>query len=135
MNFEKLLRDVSMQYEGKRVKAASMRPGNEAFAPTLANTLTTLGLGEEHAAQLAETIEAEDQPHNVLGGVKSALARLEPPKATSSKKGSTQKPEPELPPHDLRNAVRRAAPSGTSTFEQLQKMGAVCNLEQVLQLG
>lgn len=135
LNFENLLRDVRMQYEGKRVKTASMRPGNKAFAPTLANTLTTLGLEAEHAAELAETVEAEDEPHNVLGGVKSALARLEPPKASRFKKSTSNKPEAELPHHDLRNAVRRAETDGTTTFQQLQAMGAVCNLEQVLQLG
>lgn len=135
IDFETLLRDARIQYEGRRVKNASMRPGDKPFTSVLTHTLTTLGMEEEHAAELAETVETVDQPTNLLGGVKSALVRLEPPKAKSGKKSSSSKPKPELPPHDLRNAVRRAEADGTSTFEQLQKMGAVCKLEQVLQLG
>lgn len=135
IDFETLLRSARIKYEGSRVKKASLRPGDMTFTSALTHTLTTLGMEEEHAVELAETVETVDQPSNLLGGVKNALVRLEPPKATSRKGASSKKPEPELPPHDLRNAVRRATKSGTSTFEQLHAMGAVCNLEQVLQLG
>jgi hypothetical protein len=135
IDFETLLRSARIQYEGSRVKKASMRPGDKPFTSALTHTLTTLGMEEEHAAELAETVETVDQPTNLLGGVKAALVRLEPPKAKSGKKSSSSKPKPELPPHDLRNAVRRAETEGTTTFQQLQKMGAVCKLEQILQLG
>lgn len=135
IDFETLLRDARIQYEGSRVKGASLRPGNQAFASALTNTLTTLGLEEEQATALADAVETEDGPVNLLSGVSHALTRLQPPKKTKSRKSASKKPEPELPPHDLRNAVRRAEAEGTSTFQQLQAMGAVCKLEQVLQLG
>lgn len=134
LNFENLLRDVRFRFEGKRVKGASLLPGHKMFASTLAGSLTSMGLEQEHAEQLAETVETEDQPTNLLDGVKKALLHLDPPR-TKSKKSITQKPEPELSPHDLRNAVRLAKESGTTTFEQLKAMRAACNLEEVLQLG
>jgi len=134
LNFENLLRDVQLQYEGKRVKGASIRPGHQMFSPALAESLTALGVEAEHAAELADKVEMEDKPVNLLDGVKKAVAHLDTPKVTA-RKGLKQKTRPEFPPDDLRNATWNARETGTTVFEQLHAMRAVCDLSSVLQLG
>lgn len=134
LNFESMLKDVQNRYEGQRLRAASIRPGDEPFAPQLAASLTQLGLEVEQAMAIADSVEATGQATNLLEGCSQALQALKPRKAVRAKKGES--PEPEVfPPGDLRNAIQQAKADQTTVFEALKASRALCNLNEVLELG
>lgn len=134
LNFESMLRDVQLQYEGKRQRGASIRPGNELFAPQLAAGLAQLGLDAEDAIQLADHVEAAGQATNLLEGCNQALKALKPPKAVrANKEGAGEAEIYEL--GDLRNAVQQAKANQTTIFEALKATRALCDLTKVLELS
>lgn len=134
IEFENMLRDVKSQFEGKRVRGASVKPGDRLFAPSVSAALTALGVASDEAERLAQTVEKEDQPANVLEGASKALFRLRPPAARKGSKSQFETPA-NLPPHDLRNAILQAAQHGTPIYDRLKEMHAVCELDKVLNLG
>jgi hypothetical protein len=134
LNYESMLKDVQNRYEGKRLRAASIRPGDEPFAPQLAASLAQLGLGVEQAIALADSIEATGQATNLLEGCGQAIQALKPPKAVRAKKGESPEPEAFLP-GDLRNAIQQAKSDQTTVFEALKATRMLCNLNEVLELG
>lgn len=134
IDLENLLHSVQAKLSGKRILGASVRPGNPLFAPTVSRALTTLGIGAEQADQIATEVEAQDSSINVLDATKAAIDQLAPPKRVTSKGTKAKLPLPDLLPGDLRHAQRNSEAEGTTIFAQLQKMGAVCDLRQVLLL-
>jgi hypothetical protein len=131
LDFEDMLRNAESQYTGKRLRAASTRPGNEYFAPSVATVLRHLGVEAEHASQIASDVEASGMASNTLDGAALALKHLQSPAKLKSKTTKLQ-PAPILAPGDLRNAIRLAKSQNTSVYEQLAQMGAVCDLDKVL---
>lgn len=134
LNFESMLRDVQLQYEGKRQRGASIRPGDELFAPQLAASLAQLGLDAEDAVQLADQVEATGHASNLLEGCDQALKALKPPKAVRAKKEGAGEVET-YEPGDLRDAVRHAKANKTTVFEALKATHALCELTKVLELS
>lgn len=131
LNFEVMLRSAESQYVGKRLRGASTRPGDRNFVPLVATVLTTLGVEDEDAEQIATAVEASGEANNTLDGTALALKQLQPPAKSRSTKTKI-KPEPVFEPGDLRYAVRQAHEEGTKVFVQLQRMGLVCDLSKVL---
>lgn len=129
LGFEDMLRDFETKYIGKRLRAASSRPGDNDFAPKLATLLSVVGVEDERAEQIATNIEKSGDAKDVLDGAALALKQLKPPARLKLVKQEQELP---LEAGDLRNAIRRAKSEGTKVFEQLQRVGAVCDLNTVL---
>lgn len=130
-----MFKDDHLHFEGRRNRGASVRPGDETFVPRLVASLTALGVESDDAEHLAKSIEIENKVGNVLDGTDEALARLKRPRPLKAlKDGESSTAEPELPPQDFRNATLRAKRDKTTAFVQLEKMGAHCDLNRVLQL-
>ena len=135
LNLADMLRAAKIRYEGQRVSGASVHPGDATFVPAVADVLTGLGVAAEDAEHIASSVASAGTVRNVLDGTKEALAMLDTPKRTKRRGADTAVPERELEPADYRNAIRRAVAEGTTTFAQLEKMGAVCDVEKVLALA
>ena len=133
LNLEGMLKEVQRKYEGRRLRAASIKPGDEPFAPQLAASLTQLGMEAEQAMALADQVEATGEATNLLEGCGQALQALKPPKALRTKKGEAPEPET-FQPGDLRNAIQQAKANQTTVFEALQASHMLCDLNEVLEL-
>lgn len=97
----------------------------------MAAALTNLGVESEHAEQIAAAVEAGGEAKNALEGTSLALKRLQPPSKVKATKTKLM-PEPVYEPGDLRNAIKLARTEGTNIYFQLQRMGVVCDIAQVL---
>lgn len=131
--FEALMQDAKTRYTGLRLRGASLAPGHEKFAPTVATALANVGVPEPMAIELATRVEASGGVSNALDGTAKALSMLKPPKRTR------RKHEPNAPPPglaledgDLRRASIAAKAEGTTTFEQLARRGQIYQLEELL---
>jgi hypothetical protein len=133
IGLENLMDDAKRRFEGKRVRGASVKPGDSQFAPQIAGALTRLGVEPDQADSLADTVEKQGRAKNVLDGMKEAVTRMQPPR-TQRKKPSEPEPDLELESGDLRRAIRLAAAEGTTVFDQLEKLHMLCDLNQVLHL-
>jgi hypothetical protein len=134
IDMEVILRSMQTKLVGKRLLGASIRPGDPMFGSSLTGVITALGVEAEQADALASQIETIGTATNVLDATKQAIEQMMPPKRV---RNSSKAASPEIPlePCDLRNAIQRATKEGTTAFEQLQKMGAVCDLRKVLAIG
>ncbi|SIT49356.1 Transposition protein C [Paraburkholderia ribeironis] len=133
-HLESLLDDALNAYEGVRQRGASVRPGNTSFVPAVAGVLVQAGIDEDRALSAAEKVEAAGKVTGIAAGAEAALALTRPRRATKSGKAKADEPLVELAPDDYRNAFRRSRADGQTVFSHLQVMGAVCQLDKVLQL-
>lgn len=131
LTFENMLRNAESQYVGKRLRGASTRSGTQNFVPAVAAALANLGVESEHAEQIAAAVEADGEAKNALEGTSLALKRLQPPSKVKAAKTKWML-EPVYEPGDLRNAIKLARTEGTNIYSQLQRMGVVCDIAQVL---
>jgi len=132
LNFETMLQNARHQYYGKRVKGASVAPGDEAFTPAIVSALNSMGVEPEQSYALAETIEAEKTVSNVLEGVSSAIKKMQPPRRTKASKGKDKEPAAVYDLDDYRRAIQAAKQQGTKIIEQMLSMGMAPNLEEIL---
>lgn len=131
IDMEVILHSMQAKLSGKRILGASVRPGDPMFGASLSGVISALGIEAEQADAIASQIETNGTAVNVLDAAKEAIEQMMPPKRVRGT-GKTVPPVIPLEPGDLRNASQRAATEGTTVFEQLQRMGAVCDLRQVL---
>ena len=134
INMESLLRSARAKLTGIGVLGAAIRPGQPLFADSISDALSVFGVNSAQADDIAARVESRNSSTNVLEGMKHAIDELMPPKAGKKKNGKSEAPPPPLEQGDLRNASRLAKSEGTTVFSQLMKMGAVCDLRQVLRL-
>lgn len=135
LSFDQLRDNALNRYEGVRSRKGAVRPGHQKFVPTVAATLTAMGIEAELAQEIASSVEEEGKVKNLLDGAQAAIEKVKPPKAakkTKSKDGG--KKATILSPDDYRNAIGAADESGTTVFTQLASMGALCDLEALLEL-
>jgi hypothetical protein len=124
------------RYEGVRTRNGAVRPGHEDFIPTITDTLKALGITDEHAQEIAASVEAEGKARNVLDATQAAIEKMKPPKATKSDRPRKEETAAvDLAPDDYRNAVIASRQKGTTIFAELDSMGAVCDLDALLELG
>lgn len=129
-----LLDDTLNAYEGVRQRGASVRPGNTSFVPAVANVLVQAGIEEDRAVSAAQKVEAAGKAIGIAAGAEAALALTRPRRTTKSGKAKADEGLIDLAPDDYRNAFRRSRANGQSVFSHLQAMGAVCQLDAILQL-
>ncbi|TXC81030.1 AAA family ATPase [Paraburkholderia azotifigens] len=135
---EKLLDNALNRYEGVRVREKFVRPGHRDFVPTITATLKAMGIDAELASQIASSVETDGKAKNLLDGTQAALDKVKPPKKTkATKEGAAdqRKSAAELPPDDYRNAIAAARDGKTTVFAQLDAMGHVCDLDELLELS
>lgn len=135
LSFERLRDSALKQYEGIRSKKGAVRPGHHEFVPTVTATLTAIGIEAELAQEIASSVEDEGKVKNLLDGAQAAIEKVKPPKTskrTKSKDG--RKRATKISPDDYRNAISAAQDSGTTVFTQLASMGALCDLDALLEL-
>ncbi|GIZ53918.1 AAA family ATPase [Noviherbaspirillum aridicola] len=131
LGFDVMLRNAENQFLGKRLRAASTRPGDANFAPSVTAALTGLGIEQSRAEGVVADVESDGQAKNALEGVTLALKRFQAPTKVRIKQLEIR-PETVYEPGDLRNALNLAKAEQTTVLEQLRRMGAVCDVGKVL---
>ncbi|WP_109477556.1 AAA family ATPase [Paraburkholderia sp. C35] len=130
-----MLSESLSRYEGVRSPMASVRPGHRDFVSTVSSTLQAMGVDAGRAEEIATSVEEEGKVRNVSDGVQTAINKMKPPKAPGRKRSTKKDVESlNLAPDDYRNAIAAAREKGTSVFEQLELMGAVTDLNDLLEL-
>jgi hypothetical protein len=139
LSSESLLDKALRRYEGVRSQKGALRPGHPNFAPTITETLTTMGIDAALAAEIAASVEADGKTKNLLDGTQAAIEKVKPPKTTNeTKKGGSKEVKStanDLAPDDYRNAIARAAENKTKIFDELDAMGHVCDLDALFDLN
>ncbi|WP_063825973.1 AAA family ATPase [Paraburkholderia caribensis] len=135
LSFDQLRDNALNRYEGVRSRKGAVRPGHQKFVPTVTATLTAMGIEAELAQEIASSVEAEGKVKNLLDGTQAAIEKVKPPKAAKRTKARNVMKEPSnLSPDDYRNAISAAADGGTTVLAQLVSMGALCDLDALLEL-
>jgi hypothetical protein len=135
IKFSNLLDGALNKFEGLRNQKASVRPGHQDFAPTIASALVSIGVDKERALSIAEAVEAEGKAGTVLDGAKAAIELIKPKKSTKRPKTkATGSVAQEFAPDDYRKAINDSVVKGNTILENLRSMGVVCDLDSLLKL-
>lgn len=130
LDLEYLMKQVAEGYAGRKVKAAAIKPDNELFVPTVAESLGVLGFDTATATSIAERV-ARDNPSNAIDGMKKALTGSTSGRRTPRPKKSqaSQKPA-SYPEGDYRNALQTTGEE--TVLERMDSLGMLPDLNQLL---
>ncbi|WP_029971714.1 ATP-binding protein [Paraburkholderia graminis] len=130
-----LLDDTLANFEGTRQRGASVRPGDDAFIPSVASVLQQAGIDDERAVWAAKKVDSAGKVTGVAAGAEAALALTKPRPITKSRKKKTAvEPTLTLASDDYRLAILKGKANGASAFSHLVAMGAACHLDEILSL-
>ncbi|MGA9919493.1 AAA family ATPase [Paraburkholderia sp.] len=136
IKFSNLLDGALNKFEGLRNQKASVRPGHQDFAPTIASALVSIGVDKDRALSVADAVEAQGKADSVLDGAKAAIELIKPHKSTKRAKAKpANSAAQEFAPDDYRKAINDSVVKGNTIFENLRSMGVVCDLDSLLELG
>ncbi|WP_144140735.1 AAA family ATPase [Paraburkholderia sp. BCC1884] len=133
IKFSNLLDSALNKFEGLRNQKASVRPGHQDYAPTIASALVSIGVDKERALSIADAVEAEGKAGTVLDGAKAAIDLIKPRRSTKRRK-TTNSATQELAPDDYRKAINDSVVNGNTILENLRSMGVVSDLNSLLKL-
>ena len=135
-----LLDNIQRKMKAKTSEAYTVKSSHPTFVPRIATALIATGIEEDDAIQAAERVAMDGESKNVLQGTKAALNSLTANKPVprakpkSNKSGVQIQPDFESRPCDYRRAITSASQSGSTIYEQLQKLGMARPLDELLEL-
>jgi hypothetical protein len=138
LSMESIVDGAIRRVRAKASPLVKTRSSDPAFAPTLAASLTVLGMDKEDALSSAEAVAADTKVRTLHEGMQHALAEAKAPSRPSRKKSST--PEAEVidfseRAKDYRRAQQDARLKGTKVFDELVTLGMAPSLEEVLDIS
>lgn len=136
-----ILNDIQRKMRAKASGAYTVKSSDPTFVPRITASLIAAGIGEDDASEAAEQVAKDGKDKNVLQGTKAALNSL-----TANTPVPLAKPKPikgvapiqpdfESRPDDYRRAIAKASESGTTIYEQLQRLGMARPLDELLELN
>lgn len=136
---EDMVTDLERRYRGKRMPAASARPGTSDFEHRLVSAAGALGIPTEDAVALAKKISEDGTAKNMYDAAQQLGKLMQVPKPRSASKGAKAKADA-IPayrnlaerPFDYRNAIVSARTENTTIAEQLLRLDMVPDPEEVV---